>query len=359
MTLGRPDRQSRPMIDRRTMILGLAAGAALPLAVQAAPRRARASRSVVRPRRLREGDVIGLIAPAGYVADEERLARIVATVRSMGLEPRLAPNLLHRAGYLAGSDQERAASIQAMFADPEVRALWAVHGGWGSQRVLPHLDFRRIAAQPKLLIGSSDITALHLALAARTRCPTIHGPNAAHSWGEDPRAAFRALAFDGSAPTIANPPNPDPFLPDPWPIRTLRPGKARGRLLGGNLSVLAALVGTPWLPSFAGAILFLEDTNEAEYRIDRMLTQLAQAGILKRLAGVVFGQCTNCRNPVPTYTGYTIDQVIDQHLVPLGVPAFQGARIGHIAANISVPVGVPVEIDATAGSIRVLAPVVA
>ncbi len=346
------------MIDRRTLMLSLAAAAALPAMGEARPRRRR-TRARPKPARLREGDVLGLVAPAGYVADRAALDRILGTVRSFGLVPRLAPNLLDRAGYLAGPDRERAAAINAMFADTEVRAIMAVHGGWGSQRVLPYLDFPLIDAHPKLLIGSSDITALHLALAARTHCPSIHGPNAAHSWGAGPRASFRALAFDGLAPTVANPPNPDPSQPDPWPIRTLHPGKARGRLLGGNLSVLSALVGTPWLPSFAGAILFLEDTNEAEYRIDRMLTQLAQAGILRRVAGIVFGQCTNCRNPVPGYSGYTVDQVLDQHLAPLGVPAFQGAQIGHIAAQVSLPVGAMVEIDATAGSIRVLAPVVA
>ncbi|MFT4025569.1 MAG: LD-carboxypeptidase [Novosphingobium sp.] len=350
------------MIDRRTALLGLAAGAALPAFLpasgRAAPRR-RAARPLAKPRRLREGDVIGLIAPAGYVESQERLDRMLATIASLGLVPKLAPNLLHREGYFAGPDRERAASVDAMFADPEVRAIIAVAGGWGCQRILPYLDFALIDAHPKLLIGSSDITALHLALAARTHCPSIHGPNAAHSWGEGPRASFRSLAFDAAAPTIANPPAPtDPLVPNPWPIRTLRPGKARGRLLGGNLSVLSSLVGTRWLPSFTGAILFLEDTNEAEYRIDRMLTQLAQAGILGRVAGVVFGQCTNCRNPVPGYTGLTIDQVIEQHLAPLGVPAFQGAQIGHIAAQVSLPVGAQVEIDAGAGSIRVLAPIV-
>lgn len=340
-------------------MLGLAAAlpAASPLvAKRAAPRR----RTHRKPPRLREGDVIGLVAPAGYIADTAGLDRIAATVHAMGLVPKFAPNVMQRNGYLAGSDRERAASINAMFADPQVRAIMAVHGGWGCQRILPYLDFALIDAHPKLLIGSSDITALHLALAARTHCPSIHGPNAAHSWGEGPRASFRALVFDGAAPTIRNPPgDADPLVPNAWPIHTFRPGRARGRLLGGNLSVLTALVGTPYLPSFAGAILFLEDTNEAEYRIDRMLTQLAQSGILRQVAGVVFGQCTNCRNPVAGYTGFTLDQVLEQHLVPLGVPAFQGAQIGHIAAQISLPVGAPVEIDAGLGTIRILAPVVA
>lgn len=352
------------MLDRRTMLLGLAAAlpAASPLAARRAPPRRRAHS---KPGRLREGDVIGLVAPAGYIADAAGLDRIAATIRSMGLVPQFAPNVMHRNGYLAGSDRERAASINAMFGDPEVRAIMAVHGGWGCQRILPYLDFPLIDAHPKLLVGSSDITALHLALAARTHCPSVHGPNAAHSWGEGPRASFRALVFDAGVPTIRNPPAglaptaSEPLAPDPWPIRTFRPGKARGRLLGGNLSVLTAMVGTAYLPSFAGAILFLEDTNEAEYRIDRMFTQLAQSGILRQVAGVVFGQCTNCRNPAPGYSGFTIDQVLEQHLVPLRVPAFQGAQIGHIAAQVSLPVGAPVEIDAGLGTIRVLAPVVA
>jgi muramoyltetrapeptide carboxypeptidase len=342
------------------MMLGLAAASsavASSAVGHPAPRRRRA---YPKPRRLREGDVIGLVAPAGYIADAAGLDWITATVRSMGLVPKFAPNVMLRDGYLAGPDRARAASINAMFADPQVRAIMAVHGGWGCQRILPYLDFALIDANPKLLIGSSDITALHLALAARTHCPSVHGPNAAHSWGEGPRASFRALVFDGAAPIIRNPPaGSDPLNPNAWPIRTFRPGRARGRLLGGNLSVLTALVGTPYLPSFAGAILFLEDTNEAEYRIDRMLTQLAQSGILRQVAGVVFGQCTNCRNPAPGYTGFTIDQVLEQHLAPLGVPAFQGAQIGHIAAQVSLPVGAQVEIDAAPGTIRVLTPLVA
>ncbi len=336
-------------IDRRTALAGLAAASALPAGASAPQGR------LHKPPRLREGDTVGLIAPASYLADLATLERIEATIRSFGLVPRRAPNLLVRDGYFAGPDRARAAAVTAMYADPEVRALFSVHGGWGCQRILPFLDYRTIDANPKLLIGSSDVTALHLALAARTRCPTIHGPNAAHSWGPYPRECFRRLVFDGEAPTYGPPPSGDaaPFL-----TRTIRPGRARGRLLGGNLSVLSAMVGTPYLPDFRGAILFLEDTNEAEYRIDRLLTQLEQAGVLGAVAGLVFGQCTNCRNPVPDYAGYSVDQVLYQHFAGLGVPVFQGALIGHIAQHISVPEGAMVEIDATAGTLRILEPVV-
>jgi muramoyltetrapeptide carboxypeptidase len=340
--------------DRRTILAGLAAAATWPSGLPAA-----GARSAYRPPRLRPGDTVGLIAPAAYVADLAALERLEATVRSFGLVPKRAPNLLTRVGYFAGTDRERAASVNAMYADGEVRALFAVHGGWGCQRILPWLDYDLIDAHPKLLIGSSDITALHLALADRTRCPTIHGPNAAHSWSEYPRESFRRLVFEGEAPTYTlTAPGADPQGPMSWPVKTYRPGRARGRLLGGNLSVLSAMVGTPYLPDFRGAILFLEDTNEAEYRIDRMLTQLAQGGVLPAVAGVAFGQCTNCRNPVPTYTGYDLDQVLHHHLAPLGVPAFRGALIGHIAQQISLPVGIPAEIDAARGSLRILNPAV-
>jgi muramoyltetrapeptide carboxypeptidase len=313
-----------------------------------------------KPPRLRQGDVVGLVEPAYFTPDAFDLEQIQATIRAMGLVPRPAANLLSRHGYLAGTDQERARAVNAMFADREVRAIFAVRGGWGSARILPHLDFNLIRANPKLLVGFSDITALHLALAARTDCPTIHGPNAASSWGELSWDSFRRLAFEAETPTWRNPASTADRLAQRNPIRTFRPGRASGPLLGGNLTVLSALVGTPYLPSFDGAILFLEDTDEAQYRIDRMLTQLALAGILGRVAGVAFGQCTDCvaRNS-SSIGGFTLSEVLAHHLTPLGVPAFQGSLFGHIDNQFSLPSGVRAEIDAVEGTIRMLEPVVA
>ena len=132
-----------------------------------------------------------------------------------------------------------------------------------------------------------------------------------------------------------------------------------GRLLGGNLTVLTGLIGTPWLPDFSGAILFLEEVDEQPYRIDRMLTQLAQGGVLARVAGVVFGQCTNCSATSASNGGFTVSELLDQHLTPLGVPVFQGAQFGHVASQFSLPVGIRAEMDADAGTIRLLEPAVA
>lgn len=308
-----------------------------------------------KPARLRSGDTVGLVAPAGFVADRFGVEEVSETVRAMGLVPKPAPHLLERYGYLAGEDPVRAADLNEMFADRSVQAILAVRGGWGCARILPYLDFDLIGRNPKLLAGSSDITALHMALSAKAGIPSIHGPNAAHSWSAMSWQSFRRLVFDAGTPTYGSAePREDRLARRNWRIRTFRPGRAKGRLLGGNLSVLSALVGTPYLPDFDGAILFLEDTNEAEYRIDRMLTQLAQSGILGRVAGVVFGQCTNCRNPGSNYGNFTIYEVLDQHFARLGVPAFQGALIGHIANQISLPVGVMAEIDATEGTISIL-----
>ena len=346
------------MHTRRTAIAGLGALAAAmvipPASSIAAPAATR------KPPRLRPGDTVGLVEPAGFTDDAFDLQLVLETVRAMGLVPKPARHLQARYGYLAGRDEARAADLNAMFRDRDVRAVFAVRGGWGSARILPHLDWATIRANPKLLIGFSDITALHLAFAARAGSTTIHGPNAAGAWGKLSWDAFRALVFDAAAPTYRNPPaSEDRLVQRSGRTRTFRPGKATGRLLGGNLTVLSALVGTPYMPDFTGAILFLEDVDEAPYRIDRMLTQLRLAGILRRVAGVVWGQCTNCRASGPSYGGFTLSEVLDQHLSPLGVPAFEGLLVGHVADQFSLPVGIRAEMDAAAGTIRIVEPAVA
>lgn len=349
------------MLTRRQAVAALGAAALpLPFALRGAAPSPAVGPAPIRPPRLRPADVLGLVAPAGFIGDRFGLAEIEGTVRAMGLVPKAAPHMLEREGYLAGSDETRARDLMAMFADDDVRAVMAVRGGWGSARLLPHLDFAAIARKPKLFVGFSDNTALHLALAARTGVHSVHGPNASASWPPAVWDSFRQIAFDGATPTWSVPVAQGPNLSGRGQdLRVFHGGKARGRLLGGNLTVLSALVGTPYLPDFNGAILFLEDTNEAEYRIDRMLTQLALAGILDKVAGVVFGQCTHCENPDGGYSNFTIYEVLDRQLAALGVPAFQGALIGHIAAQVSIPVGVMAEMDADAGTIRMLEPTVA
>lgn len=345
------------MFDRRTLIGSMGAIGA----VGALPMTATHARSTKRPPRLRPGDTVGLVEPAGFSDDQQQVDAVQGAITAMGLRPKVGRHVASRYGYLAGTDQQRAYDLNKMFADDEVRAIFAVRGGWGSARLLTLLDWKTIRTNPKLLIGSSDITALHLAIAARAGFPTIHAPNAASSWQDISWSSFQSLAFAGATPTFQTQSvldSADPLASQRLSVTTIRGGQAQGRLLGGNLSVLTALAGSPWLPSFDGAILFLEDVGEAEYRIDRMMSQLALSGILRKVAGVAFGQCTRCTTGVAGYLGFTVPQILEQYLRPLEVPAFYGANIGHVANQLSLPVGARVRIDADLGTIRVLEPVV-
>lgn len=346
-------------LTRRAIMASLGAAMALPMAAGAAT--APATPAFRKPPRLRAGDTVGLIEPASASDEAFQITLVEEAIAAMGLKSKRGASVLGRHGYLANTDEKRAADINAMFADREVRAIFAVRGGWGSARLLPYLDWDIIRANPKLLIGFSDITALHMAIAAHGGFTTIHGPNAGSAWGKASVEHFRAIAFDGATPTLTNPEGgEDRLVQRRWRTQPLTGGKARGRLLGGNLTVLTALAGTRWLPDFKGAILFLEDVEEAEYRIDRMLTQLGQAGVLGGLAGAVFGQCTSCTGSSSgAYGGFTVSDVLRHHLGRLGVPAYQGAWFGHITDQFSLPVGAMAEIDADAGTIRMLEAAVA
>ena len=337
------------MIDRRAALAGMAAASialGAPLPARAAARR--------RPRRLALGDTVGLIAPAS-ASSEGEIARALHMVRGMGLVPRLGQYVSARDGYLAGTDRQRASDIETMFADPDIAGIFAIRGGWGGARLLDLVDWDMVARHPKLLIGYSDVTSLHLAIAARTGFASLHAPNASSPWPKESWESLWRLAFTGETPVLE--------LGDPAPVhgpgqRTITGGIARGKLLGGNLTVLSTLMGSRYLPRFTGAVLFLEDVNEEEYRIDRMLQQLALAGVLDRLSGVVFGRCRGCASSDPDYRGQTLDEVLDTHLAPLGIPAFVGANIGHHRGQVTLPHGAQVELDAGAGSLRLLAPIV-
>ncbi|MBL0023080.1 S66 peptidase family protein [Sphingorhabdus sp.] len=339
-----------------TGLAALMASPALPVGVGSAFAAASPTTGA-RPKgpRLRPGDTIGLIEPASRSDEAFDITLVEEAIIAMGLKPMRGQHVLNEFGYLAGQDKDRAADLTAMFADKDVRAIFAVRGGWGSARLLPFVDWDVVRANPKFVLGYSDITALHMAIAAKGGAITLHGPNASSAWGKASLESFRPIAFDGATLFYKNPvTNDDRLVQRRWRTQTLTPGKAQGHLLGGNLTVLTALAGTPYLPSFDGAILFLEDVDEAEYRIDRMLTQLGQAGVFKNLAGVVFGQCTSCVASNGSTSPFTLSDILRQHLASLGVPAYQGAWFGHISDQFTLPVGARAEIDADAGTLRLL-----
>ncbi len=338
------------MIDRRGALVGL--GALTAAASLCSPAGALSRR---KPPFLNPGDTVGVVAPASAVGSDDGLDRAEYWLRSMGLVPKFGPHAGDRFGYLAGTDADRAADINAMYRDPEVRAVFAVRGGWGGARILPLLDWDAIQANPKLFIGFSDVTAIHLAFAARAGYATIHGGNATSSWPKEEWESLWRLAFSGERVLLGGRASEAAVGRQG---RTIHGGKARGRLLGGNLTIISTLMGTGWLPDLKGAVLFTEDVNEAEYRIDRMFAQLRLAGVLDGLAGIVFGQCTECATTEPDYRGFTVDQVIDQYLKPLGIPAFSGANIGHVRNQLCLPSGAQVEIDGDARTLRLLEPIV-
>lgn len=331
------------------------------LSAQLAPAARAAQASTVRkPRRLRAGSVVGVIDPASATWDPVHVDILVESLAALGLKAKLGAHLLDRRGYLAGRDEDRAADVMAMFTDPDVSAVHALRGGWGCARVLPHLDFEVIARNPKILLGYSDITALLLPVFAKGGFVTFHGMNGSSEWNRFNVDWFRRVLMQGEAVTMTNPlAAGDQLVPVENRIRTITPGRARGRLLGGNLTVLTTIIGSGLLPDFTDAILFVEDVQEAPYRIDRMFAQLKLAGILGQVKGVIFGRCTKCVPGDASYGSLTIGDILDDYLKPLGVPAWEGAQIGHIDRQFIVPIGVPAEIDADKGSIRLLEPAVA
>jgi muramoyltetrapeptide carboxypeptidase len=351
-----------PAVSRRALV-GFAAGAAG--AALASGRSAAASvprlpaiaatPELVRAARLAAGDVVGLVDPASATWEPIDVDIVEDTLTALGLVAKRGPHLLDRRGSLAGSDRDRAADVMAMFTDPTVKAVLPVRGGWGCARILPHLDFEAIRRNPKVLIGYSDLTALLLAIHARTGLVTFHGPNGASNWNPTSTDFFTRVVLKGEPVTFTNPRDKGETLAQTeYRIKTITPGVARGRLLGGNLSVLTALLGSPYLPDFRDAILFLEDVHEAPYRIDRMLTQLALAGVLEGARAVVWGTCHECE-PDAGFGSLTIPDLLDDHVKPLGVPAWRGALVGHIDRQFTLPIGAEVEVDAAAGSIRMLA----
>jgi muramoyltetrapeptide carboxypeptidase len=315
-------------------------------------------RAVIKPKRLREGDLVGLINPAGATFHPDRAEIARETMAALGLRTRFGDHLLDRYGYLAGRDEDRAADINSFFADPEVRAVVALRGGWGCNRLLPFLDYDLIRKNPKIVMGMSDITGLLLGIYAKTGVVTFHGPTGGSSWNEFTTDQATRVLFDGAAISMENVEGTDDRLVQVKNrVLTITPGTASGRLLGGNLTVLTALMGSGYLPDFDGCILFLEDVREEVYRVDRMLTQLKLAGVLEGIAGFVFGRCSDCE-PTSRYGSLTLLEVLNDHVAPLGIPAWYGSMIGHIADKFTVPVGVPAEINAEAGTIKLLEPAV-
>ena len=314
-----------------------------------------AARDMLKPMALKKGDTIALVAPARS-ADADKIAELTKGLTAAGYKVKAAPNVNSNFGYLGGTDEQRAASIMDAWNDPEVDALFCVAGGYGVTRILDKLDYDAMRKNPKILVGFSDITGLHLAITKRAGVITFHGSSNTYAYlnnmTERPVQSeylWRAISADNYKPgttgyLIPSEPAPRGVL--------LRPGKAQGRLIGGNMSLVAATMGTPYEIETKGTILFLEETNEEPYRVDRFLSQLRLAGKLDKVSGVVLGQFNKCVSE--TGEGFTIEQLFDQYFGDKPYPVIRNFPVGHVIDNATLPEGAMAELDAAAGTIRLL-----
>lgn len=307
-----------------------------------------------KPPRLRAGQTVGLIAPSSNVMENQDIGFAIDILKSFGFKVKTGQHLYERHGYLAGEDQARAADVNAMFKDPDVDAIFCLRGGYGSPRILPYLDYASIAKHPKVIIGYSDVTALLNAIYTQTGMVTFHGPIAAQNFTDYTLSQFKQVLFDAQAATIAAPPafeTAEGRAERDNRITVITPGVAEGKLIGGNLSLMVKLVGTPYEPDYRGNILILEDVSEAPYRIDGMLTHLKLAGKLQQLAGIAFGKCSDCDIDG---NSLSIEQVLNDHLQPLGIPVIRGLMIGHIDDLATIPIGVRARLDTSQPGIQLL-----
>jgi muramoyltetrapeptide carboxypeptidase len=301
---------------------------------------------------LRPGDTIMLVAPAGP-PNRERVQKCVQRLEAMGFKVALPPKLFRRQGYLAGTDDERAAELNAAIHDPLVRAIFPCRGGYGLSRILDRIDYAALRKDPKVLIGFSDLTALHLAVAAKAKLITFHSPMAEFTlWRDEGDYAFAAGSFWRAVLAARYRRGQRPgFVIDlpggqPAPQR-LTGGTATGRLVGGNLSLICATLGTPYAIDAKGKLLFLEDTGEAPYRVDRMLAQLRLAGVLREAAGIIVGSFDRT-------DAAEVDRIFREYCAKLKKPVVRGFPVGHSIWNATLPHGALAELDADLGQLRLL-----
>ncbi len=324
------------------------------------------------PKKLKKGDTIALVSPAGAIYEKEAVQIAIESLQALGLEVQVGKNVFKKMGYLAGTDMERAEDLNLAFADKNVKAIMAVRGGYGCGRILNLLDYKLIQENPKIFAGFSDVTALLLAIYTKTNLVTFHSPMGTSVWNSFTTTHFCNVLFEKELTEIENLGVINNNLLEPEKvilqnysqkgdnltqtndrITTIYAGETEGVFLGGNLTVFVSLIGTDYLPDltvFENSILFLEEVNEEIYRIDRLFCQLQLSGILSKIKGIVLGKFTNCGHG-NRFSSLTLEDVFENYILPLKIPAFSGAMIGHIDKKFTVPVGEIVTINSELGTI--------
>lgn len=318
------------------------------------PRRV-AARRWLKPPALKRGDLVALFNPSGF-ADDALIQRATVNLETLGFRVMQSAHIRASRGNTAGSIGQRLTDLHTLFANREVRALWAARGGSGTAQILPYIDYGLVARNPKIVIGYSDLTSLLLALYAKTGLVTFHGPVGSSGFTPFTVAHLEAVLMEGRAPyvmTTADEHTKRAATEPNFVQRVLRGGGAEGTLMGGNLSVLSSMVGTPFLPNVEQSLLFLEEISEAPYRVERMLTQLAQSGVLDKASAAMLGVFVKGDAPVGEES-LTLTRALDDHFAARPIPSAYGVSFGHIASQWVLPMGVRARFDADAKSLTLL-----
>lgn len=311
-------------------------------------------KKTIKPKRLKLGDTLGVIAPSSAINDN-KIEQAIKSLTDLGFKLKLSKNLRAQNGYLAGTDAQRLEDLHWAFSDKEVDAVWCIRGGYGATRILPNVDFNLIKKNPKIFIGYSDITALHVAIYQKTDIVTFHGPVGTSDYTDFTKPNVLNILMNPIPQYILNPSEENlKNESNLYKPEVITPGKCRGKLIGGNLSLLSAMDGTPYaLKDLKGKILFMEDIDERPYRIDRMLTQMLQAHDFKQLAGIALGVFEGC-NPRPEENSQSLIECLKERLGHLGIPVMYGLSFGHITHQFTLPVGIEAELNTEGGILTLL-----
>jgi muramoyltetrapeptide carboxypeptidase len=302
---------------------------------------------IVKPKILEIGDTIGVISPASPSYRSSDAVRGVETLKQWGYKVELSNNLNKTKGFMARSDEDRANDFNEMFQRKDIDAVFVTQGGYGSARMVKYIDFEAVKANPKIFIGFSDITFMHTAIYEKTGMVTFHGPGMSRYNPNDLSDYTKDYLF--KALTSLEPIGEIPLADSKKWINTIYPGSCEGQLVGGNLSLLCSTLGTPYEINTDGKILFLEELETEPWTIDHMLTHLANAGKFKNVAGIVGGECLNCKpnshNP-GYYVDISLEDLLFEHLAPLKIPVIHGLPIGYTRDIATLPIGVMAKLDA-------------
>lgn len=311
-------------------------------------------KKTIKPNALKIGDKVGIIAPGTNVMDPDEINKAVEVIKWLGLEPVFAESLLEQIGYKTRKAELRANDFNKMFADKNIKAVFCIRGGYGSQQILKYIDFDIVKNNPKIFLGYSDITALHLAINRYAGLITFHGPVLLSAYTNFTANTLKSMLFGESQYPLSLT-NPDGLsgIRKVFPMRTIKEGKATGKLIGGNLSIVASLMGTKFEIETTNKILFLEDVGEAPFRIDRMLGQLSLAGKFDKAAGIVFGKCEDCQGDESTWDS-SLGEVLDYYFKPLDIPIFYGLLFGHSSNQLTLPINVSAELDSINQTLTIL-----